>query len=210
MATYTISRCEPVKTFDKKDGSGSGRMQKIVLRDDVGKDYKCTVFSCDEAFVGDIVQATLKGYSEKFREYQVALHSVTPGPRGIPNTAKEPSISVEGQKGGSYARSPEESERIVRQSTLKAVADLWSGKGDPEKLGEYLGLADQMTEWCMTATVTPRISKEERGNLVKRFGSVEEARSAAMGAWNIPFLHLLSKSQYDALMDGSKRTFPLD
>lgn len=150
MAMYIISRCEPARTFAKKDGSGDGQMQKIVLRDDAGKDYKTTMFSVGEAFVGDIVEATLKGYSDKFREYQFTLKTIAPGPRGIPNTPKEPTISVEPEKGGSYTRSPEESQRIVRQSTLKAVADLFSGKGDPERIGAYLALADQMTEWCMT------------------------------------------------------------
>jgi len=54
MPMYTVSRCEPVRTFDKKDSSGEGKMQKVVLRDDVGKDDKTTVFSTDEAFVGDM------------------------------------------------------------------------------------------------------------------------------------------------------------
>ena len=205
MPMYTISKCEPIKTFAKKDGSGDGTMQKIVLRDDAGKDHKCTIFSFDEVFIGDIVDATLKGYSDKFREYQFTLKNITPGPRGISNTPKEPTVSVEGEKGGSYTRSPEESQRIVRQSTLKVVADLFSGKGEPESVGTYLGLADQMTEWCMTGTVIPRVSREERGNLVKRFGSVEGARSAAMGTCSIPFLHLLTKAQYDVLMAGSER-----
>src|SRR5450759_1929523 len=210
MAMYTISRCEPVKTFAKKDGSGDGQMQKIVLRDDAGKDYKTTMFSAGEAFVGDIVEATLKGYSDKFREYQFTLKTIAPGPRGIPNTPKEPTISVEPEKGGSYTRSPEESQRIVRQSTLKVVADLFSGKGDFERLGAYLALADQMTEWCMTGTVTPRISKEERKNLVTQFGSVEGARFVAMNSCSVPFLHLLTKAQYDALLGGPARTSPRD
>ena len=210
MAMYTISRCEPVKTFAKKDGSGDGQMQKIVLRDDAGKDYKTTMFSAGEAFVGDIVEATLKGYSDKFREYQFTLKTIAPSPRGIPNTPKEPTISVEPEKGGSYTRSPEESQRIVRQSTLKVVADLFSGKGDFERLGAYLARADQMTEWCMTGTVTPRISKEERKNLVTQFGSVEGARLVAMNACCVPFLHLLTKAQYDALLGGPARTSPRD
>jgi len=209
MAMYTISRCEPVKTFAKKDGSGDGQMQKIVLRDDAGKDYKTTMFSAGEAFVGDIVEATLKGYSDKFREYQFTLKTIAPGPRGIPNTPKEPTISVESEKGGSYARSPEESLRIVRQSTLKVVADLFSGKGDPERIGAYLALADQMTEWCMTGTVTPRITKEERKNLVIQFGSVEGARLVAMNAFSIPFLHLLTQKEYESLVGGPTRTSPL-
>jgi len=99
---------------------------------------------------------------------------------------------------------------IVRQSTLKAVADLFSGKGDPERLGAYLALADQMTEWCMTGTVSPRISKEERKNLVIQFGSVEGARFVAMNACSVPFLHLLTKAQYDALLGGPARTSPRD
>ena len=94
--------------------------------------------------------------------------------------------------------------QIVRQSTLKAVADLFSGKGDSERLGAYLALADQMTEWVMTSSVTPRVSDEEMENLVKRFGSEEGAQSVAMGTYSIPFLSLLSKAQYDALMDGSE------
>jgi hypothetical protein len=207
---YTISKCEPAKTFAKKDGSGDGTMQKIVLRDDAGKDYKCTAFSFEEVFVGDIVEAQMKGYNEKFREYQFTLKTITPGPRGIPNTPKEPTISVESEKGGSYTRSPEESQRIVRQSTLKAVADLFSGKGDPERLGTYLALADQMTEWCMTGTVTPRISKEERENLVTQFGSVEGARFVAMNACSVPFLHLLTKKQYESVVGGPTRTSPRD
>jgi hypothetical protein len=210
MSTYTISKCEPIKTFAKKDGSGDAQMQKIVLRDDAGKDHKCTIFSFDEVFVGDIVEATMKGYNEKFKEYQFTVKTVTPGPRGIPNTPKEPTISVESENRASNSRSQEESRRIVRQSTLKAVADLFSGKGDPECLGAYLALADQMTEWCMTGTVTPRISKEERKNLVIQFGSVEGARFVAMNACGVPFLHLLTKAQYDALVGGSKRTLPQD
>jgi len=205
MPMYTISKCEPAKTFAKKDGSGDGTMQKIVLRDDTGKDYKCTAFSFDEVFIGDVVEATLKGYNEKFKEYQFILKNITPGPREIPNAPKEPMVSVESENRGSNSRSPEESQRIVRQSTLKVVADLFSGKGDPESVGTYLGLADEMTEWCMTGTVTPRVSREERGNLVKRFGSVEGARSAAMGTCSVPFLHLLTKFQYDALMGESER-----
>ena len=210
MPMYTISKCEPAKTFAKKDGSGDGQMQKMVLRDDTGRDYRCTVFSFDEAFVGDVIEATLKGYSEKFKEYQFTLKTITPGPRGIPNTPKEPTISVESEKGGSYARSPEESLRIVRQSTLKAVADLFSGKGDIEKLGEYIALADQMTEWCMTGTVTPRITKEERANLLSQFGSVEGARLVAMNAFSIPFLHLLTQKEYEFLVGGPTRTSPRD
>ncbi|MHC1679276.1 MAG: hypothetical protein AB9886_01970 [Candidatus Cryosericum sp.] len=207
---YTISKCEPAKTFAKKDGSGDAQMQKIVLRDDAGKDHKCTIFSFDEVFAGDIVEATMKGYNEKFREYQFTVKAVTPGPRGIPNTPREPTISVEPEKGGSYARSPEESQRIVRQSTLKVVADLFSGKGDPERLGAYLALADQMTEWCMTGTVSPRITKEERRNLVIQFGSVEGARFVAMNSCSVPFLHLLTKKQYEALVGGPTRTPPRD
>ena len=208
MAMYTISRCESVKTFAKKDGSGDGQMQKIVLRDDAGKDYKTTMFSAGEAFVGDIVEATLKGYSDKFREYQFTLKTIAPGPRGIPNTSKEPTISVESENRGSNSRSPEESQRIVRQATLKVVAALFSGKGDPEKLGTYIALADQMTEWCMSGTVSPRISKEERENLVTQFGSVEGARFVAMNSCSVPFLHLLTKAQYEKLVGGSTRTFP--
>ena len=210
MPIYTISRADAPKAFDKKDGSGSGQMQKLVLRDDVGKDYKCTAFSFAEAFVGDIVEATLKGYNEKFKEYQFTLKAITPGPRAIPNTEKVPTISVESEKGGSNSRSPEESLRIVRQSTLKVIGDLFSGKGDPEKLGTYIALADQMTEWVMVGIITPRISKEERENLVMQFGSVEGARFVAMNACSIPFLHLLTKAQYDKLVGGSTRTFPQD
>ena len=209
MPMYTISKADAQKTFDKKDG-GSGQMQKLVLRDDVGKDYKCTAFLFAEAFVGDIVEATLKGYNEKFREYQFTLKAITPGPRAIPNTDKEPTISVESENRGSNSRSPEESQRIVRQSTLKVVADLFSGKGDPERIGAYIALADQMTEWCMTGTVTPRITKEERKNLVTQFGSVEGARFVAMNSCSVPFLHLLTKAQYDALVGGPARTFPQD
>ena len=210
MPMYTISKCEPAKTFAKKDGSGDGQMQKIVLRDDSGKDHKCTIFSFDEVFVGDIVEATLKGYNEKFREYQFTVKSVTPGPRGIPNAPREPAISVESENRAPNSRSQEESQRIVRQSTLKVVANLFSGKGDPERIGVYLALADQMTEWCMTGTVTPRISKEERKNLVIQFGSVEGARFVAMNACSVPFLHLLTKAQYDALVGGPTRTSPQD
>jgi len=209
MPMYTISKADAQKTFDKKDG-GSGQMQKLVLRDDVGKDYKCTAFSFAEAFVGDLVEATLKGYNEKFREYQFTLKAITPGPRAIPNTEKEPTISVESENRASNSRSPEESQRIVRQSTLKVVADLFSGKGDPERIGAYLALADQMTEWCMTGTVTPRISKEERKNLVTQFGSVEGARFVAMNSCSVPFLHLLTKAQYEKLVGGPARTFPRD
>ena len=207
MPMYTISKADAQKTFDKKDG-GSGQMQKLVLRDDVGKDYKCTAFSFAEAFVGDLVEATLKGYNEKFREYQFTLKAITPGPRAIPNTEKEPKISVEAENRGSNSRSPEETLKIVRQSTLKVVADLFSGKGDPERIGAYLALADQMTEWCMTGTVTPRISKGERKNLVTQFGSVEGARFVAMNSCSVPFLHLLTKAQYEKLVGGSTRTFP--
>ena len=204
MPMFTVSRCEPARTFDKKDGSGEGKMQKVVLRDDVGKDYKTTVFSADEAFVGDVVDAILKGYSEKFREYQFTLKAIKAGPRAMPNTEKEPRISVEGQNGGSNSRSQEESVRIVRQSSLKSIAALYGGKEGMKQIGFYIGLADQMTEWVMTSSVTPRVSDEEIENLVKRFGSEEGARSVTMGTYSIPFLPLLSKAQYDALMDGSK------
>jgi len=210
MPMYTISKCEPAKTFAKKDGSGDGTMQKIVLRDDAGKDHKCTIFSFDEVFIGDIVDATLKGYNEKFKEYQFTVKSVTPGPRGIPNTPREPAISVESENRASNPRSQEESQRIVRQATLKVVAALFSGKGDPEKLGTYIALADQMTEWCMSGTVSPRISKEERENLVTQFGSVEGARFVAMNSCSVPFLHLLTKAQYEALLGGPARTSPRD
>ena len=210
MAMYTISRCEPARTFDKKDGSGEGKMQKVVLRDDVGKDYKTTVFSPDEAFVGDVVEATLKGYNEKFKEYQFTLKAIKAGPRAMQTMEKEPKISVEAENRGSNSRSPEETLKIVRQSTLKVVADLFSGKGDPERIGAYLALADQMTEWCMTGTVIPRISKEERKNLVTQFGSVEGARFVAMNSCSVPFLHLLTKAQYDALLGGPARTSPRD
>jgi len=210
MAMYTISKCEPIKTFAKKDGSGEGTMQKIALRDDAGKDHKCTIFSFDEAFIGDIVDATLKGYNEKFKEYQFTVKTVTPGPRGIPNTSKEPTISVETEKGGSNSRSPEESLRIVRQSTLKVVGDLFSGKGDPGDIGQYLSLAAIFTEWCVTGTATPRISKEERKILVTQFGSEEGAKVVAMNACSIPFLDLLTRLQYEALVGGPVRTFPHD
>ena len=133
MPMYTISKADAQKTFDKKDG-GSGQMQKLVLRDDVGKDYKCTAFLFAEAFVGDIVEATLKGYNEKFREYQFTLKAITPGPRAIPNTEKEPTISVESENRASNSRSPEETLKIVRQSTLKVVADLFSGRVTPSAL----------------------------------------------------------------------------
>jgi len=204
MPMFTVSRCEPARTFDKKDGSGEGKMQKVVLRDDVGKDYKTTVFSADEAFVGDVVDAILKGYNEKFKEYQFTLKAIKAGPRAMPNTEKEPRISVEGQNGGSNSRSQEESVRIVRQSSLKSIAALYGGKEGMKQIGFYIGLADQMTEWVMTSSVTPRVSEEEMENLVKRFGSEEGARSVTMGTYSIPFLPLLTKAQYDELMDGSK------
>jgi hypothetical protein len=210
MSIYTISKCEPIKTFAKKDGSGDGTMQKIVLRDDAGKDHKCTIFSFDEVFIGDIVDATLKGYNEKFKEYNFTIKTVTPGPRGIPNTPKEPTISVEGGKTGFETRSPEESLRIVRQSTLKVVADLFSGKGDTSDIGQYLSLAAIFTEWCVTGTATPRISKEERANLLTQFGSEEGAKVVAMNACRIPFLDLLTKEQYESLVDCPVRTFPHD
>ena len=204
MSMYTISKCEPAKTFAKKDGSGDGTMQKVVLRDDVGKDYKTTVFSTDEAFVGDVVDAILKGYSEKFREYQFTLKAIKAGPRAMPNTEKEPRISVERENKGSNSRSPEETLLIVRQSSLKAVAGIYGGKEGMKQIGSYIFMADVMTEWVLTETVTPRISDEEMENLVKRFGSEEGARSVTMGTYSIPFLPLLTKAQYDALMDGSK------
>jgi hypothetical protein len=201
---YTVSRCEPAKTFDKKDGSGSGQMQKVVLRDDVGKDYKTTVFSADEAFVGDVVEATMKGYNEKFKEYQFTVKAIKAGSRAMPTMEKEPHISVELENRASNSRSQEESLRIVRQSSLKAVAGLYGGKDGMKQIGFYIGLADQMTEWVMTSSVTPRVSDEEVDNLVKRFGSEGGAQSVAMGTYSIPFLPLLTKAQYDALMDGSK------
>jgi len=204
MPMYTVSRCEPAKTFDKKDGSGSGQMQKVVLRDDVGKDYKTTVFSTDECFVGDVVEATLKSYNEKFKEYQFTLKTIKAGPRAMPTMEKEPRISVERENGGSNSRSQEESVRIVRQSSLKAVAGLYGGKEGMKQIGFYIGLADQITEWVMTSSVTPRVSDEEIENLVKRFGSEEGARSVAMGTYSIPFLPLLTKAEYDELMEGSK------
>jgi hypothetical protein len=206
MAQYTISKCEPMRTFAKKDGSGNGTMQKIVLRDEAGKDYKCTAFSLDEAFVGDVVEATPRGYSEKFKEYRFAVASVIAGPRNTPNSPREPTVSVESEKRASYTRSPEESLRIIRQSTLKAVADLFSGKGDSENVGAYLALADQMTEWCMTGTATPRISREEREDLVTQFGSLEGATFVAMNAHGVAFLELLTRAQYDAMVSKSVRT----
>jgi hypothetical protein len=109
MPMYTISKCEPAKTFAKKDGSGDGTMQKIVLRDDAGKDYKCTAFSFEETFVGDIVEAQMKNYNEKFKEYNFTIKTVTPGPREAPNTPEPATLSVEGGNKGSYTRSPEES-----------------------------------------------------------------------------------------------------
>ena len=93
---------------------------------------------------------------------------------------------------------------------LKAVADRIRGKGDPERLGAYLALADQMTEWCMTGTVTPRISAEERANLLTQFGSEEGAKVVAMNACSIPFLDLLTRLQYESLVDCPVRTFPHD
>lgn len=204
MPMYTVSRCEPAKTFDKKDGSGSGQMQKVVLRDDVGKDYKTTIFSTDECFVGDVVEATLKKYNEKFKEYLFTLKTIKAGPRAMPTMEKEPTISVERENGGSNSRSQEESVRIVRQSSLKAVAGLYGGKEGMKQIGFYIGLADQITEWVMTSSVTPRVSDEEIENLVKRFGSEEGARSVAMGTYSIPFLPLLTKAEYDELMEGSK------
>ncbi|RIE17705.1 hypothetical protein [Candidatus Cryosericum septentrionale] len=210
MPMYKVSKAETPKSFDKKDGSGSGQMQKIVLKsDDDQKEYKCTIFSPDEVFIGDIVEATMKGYKEKFKEYQFTVKTVTPGPREIPNTPKEPKVSVEGEKGGSNSRSPEDTLKIVRQATLKVVGGLFQGKGDIENVGTYLALADEMTEWCMTGTVTPRITKEERENLVTQFGSVEGARLVAMNAFSIPFLHLLTQKEYETLVGGPTRTSPL-
>lgn len=203
MPMYTISKADAQKTFDKKEG-GSGLMQKLVLRDDLGKDYKTTVFSTDEAFVGDVVEATLKGFNEKFKEYQFTVKAIKAGPRAMPTMEKEPKISVESENSASNSRSQEESLRIVRQSTLKVVASLYAGKDGMKQIGFYIGLADQMTEWVMTSSVTPRVSDEEIENLLKRFGSEEGARSVAMGTYSIPFLPLLTKAQYDALMDGSK------
>ena len=200
MSMYTISKCEPAKTFAKKDGSGDGTMQKIVLRDDAGKDYKCTAFSFEEAFVGDLVEAQMKNYNEKFKEYNFTIKTVTPSPREVPNTPEPATLSVEVGNKGSYTRSPEENLAIVGHSTLKAEADLFSGKGDTSDIGKYIAMADQMTEWCVTGTVTPRISAEERANLLTQFGSVEGARFVAMNACSVPFLHLLTKAQYDALV----------
>jgi hypothetical protein len=84
------------------------------------------------------------------------------------------------------------------------VAGLYGGKEGMKRIGFYIGLADQTTEWVMTSSVTPRVSDKEMDNLVRRFGSEERAQSVAMGTYSIPFLSLLSKAQYDALMDGSK------
>ncbi len=195
MAQYTVSRCEPLRTFAKKDGSGDGTMQKIVLRDEVGKEYKCTAFSLEEVFVGDLVEATVKGYSEKFKEYRFTIASVLAGPRNTPDGPKEPAVSVEGEKKAPYTRSPEESLRIIRQSSLKAVADLFGGKDDSENVGAYLAIADLLTEWCMTRTATPRISTEKRDDLVTQFGSLEGATLVAMNAYGIPFLELLTNAQ---------------
>jgi len=108
---FTVSRCEPARTFDKKDGSGEGKMQKVVLRDDVGKDYKTTVFSTDEAFVGDIVEATLKEYNEKFKEYQFTLKAIKAGSRAMPTMEKEPRFPWKPKngpqiRGGLYVRVP--------------------------------------------------------------------------------------------------------
>lgn len=147
MAMYTISKAETPKSFDKKDGSGEGQMQKIVLRDDAGKDFRCTIFSPDETFVGDIVEATMKNYNEKFKEYQFTVKTVTPGPRGIPNTPKEPKVSVEGEKGASNSRSPEDTLKIVRQATLKVVGGAVPRQGRPGEAGYvhfYCGPNDGM------------------------------------------------------------------
>ena len=59
-------------------------------------------------------------------------------------------------------------------------------------------------------TGTPRVSRQEREKLAKRFGSVEGARSAAMETCSIPFLHMLTKARYDVLMGGPTRTTPQD
>lgn len=64
---------------------------------------------------------------------------------------------------------------MLRQSSLKAVAGLYGGKEGMKRIGFYIGLADQMTEWVMTSSVTPRVSDKEMENLVKRFGSEEGA-----------------------------------
>ena len=205
MPMFTVSRCETQRSYDKKDGSGEGQMQKVTLKsDDNQKEYRTTLFTPDEVSVGDVVEATLKNFSEKFREYQFTVKAIKAGPRVLPTMEKEPKISVEGQNRGSNSRSQEESVRIVRQSSLKSIAALYGGKEGMKQIGFYIGLADQMTEWVMTSSVTPRVSNEEIENLVKRFGSEEGARSVAMGTYSIPFLPLLTKAQYDVLMDGSK------
>lgn len=200
---YKISKANTPKSFEKKDGSGNGWMQKVTLKcDDDGKEYQTTLFSPDEAFIGDIVEGIKKSYQEKYKEYQFTIKTVTPGPREIPNT---PKISVESGNKGSYSRSPEENLAIVRQSTLKVVGDLFSGLGDVSNIGKYIAMADQMTEWCVTGTVTPRITAEERANLLTQFGSEEGALMVAKNTCNIPFLDMLNKAQYEELVGEDPR-----
>jgi hypothetical protein len=207
MPKFTVTRCEPTRTFAKKDGSGEGQMQKVTLKsDDDQREYRTTLFSPDEAFVGDVVEATMKNYNEKFKEYNFILKAILATPRALANTPTEPTFSVEPKNRAPNRRSQSESLAIVRQSSLRSVAGLYGGKEGIKQIGFYIGLADQMTEWVMTSSVTPRVSDEEMETLVKRFGSEEGARSVAMGTYNIPFLPLLTKAQYDVLMDGSERT----
>ena len=86
------------------------------------------------------------------------------------------------------------------------MADLFSGNGDSGSIGAYLALADQMTEWCTTGSATPHISKEELADLVTQFGSLEGATLVAMKAYSVPFLELLTKVQYIALVGGPGST----
>lgn len=62
----------------------------------------------------------------------------------------------------------------------------------------------------MTGTATPHISREEQDDLVTQFGSVEGATLVAMNAYGIPFLELLTRAQYDAMVGGPVRSHSHD
>ena len=203
MATYKVSDAEAPRPFTIKKGEHAGEestMQKVTMRDGGGTEYTTILFGKEEAFVGDTVEAQMGEYNPTYKNYSFSVKSIKHGDNPPPNKQAEPKMKTESS--GNSSGSGNDNLTITRLAIIKAVGQLFMGKGNEEDVGLYLSIADQMVEWATTGRITePRINAAKRKEIVAHFNNnVEVARAASIRIANKPFLHMLTDAEAEDIL----------
>lgn len=198
MSQYTVMAAETVRPYTVRRGPDTGKqgnMQVITMTDAGGTKYDTTLFGKDEAFVGDSIEAQIGEYNEKYKNYAFTVKSIKHVENPVPNQAPALKHKIDAPQDDDISR------RTCRQNALNAVSRMFMGKGDEDDTGKYLAIAEMLSEWSMTGTTEPRIGKEEKIEILKKFdNNVGAAREACARVTGKPFLSMLTNAEAERLM----------